>query len=157
MGGSYSNNYSSGGGFSNVYPIPDYQQSAVANFLANHTPSYPSYSALADDASNPVHPNVTLLAGNTGGIYNRIGRGVPDVAANGDNIAVYHGGHFQLSGGTSASAPIFGAIINRINEERLAANKSTLGFLNPTLYAHPEILNDIVNGTNPGCKLLLRC
>lgn len=33
--------------------------------------------------------------------------------------------------------------INRINEERIAAGKSVLGFLNPTLYAHPEILNDI--------------
>ena len=42
--------------------------------------------------------------------------------------------------------------INRINEERIAAGKSVLGFLNPTLYEHPEILNDITNGTNPGCK-----
>jgi hypothetical protein len=46
--------------------------------------------------------------------------------------------------------------INRINEERIAAGKSTLGFLNPTLYEHPQILNDITNGTNPGCTLC-RC
>lgn len=94
---------------------------------------------------------MTALAGDTGGIYNRIGRGVPDVAANGDNIAVYVGGEFQLSGGTSAATPIFASVINRIIEERLAIGKGPLGFLNPTLYAHPEILNDITNGTNPAC------
>jgi hypothetical protein len=32
--------------------------------------------------------DIGALAGSTGGIYNRIGRGIPDVAANGDNIAV---------------------------------------------------------------------
>lgn len=26
-----------------------------------------------------------------------------------------------------------------------------MGFVNPALYSHPEILNDITNGTNPGC------
>lgn len=26
-----------------------------------------------------------------------------------------------------------------------------VGFVNPTLYAHPEVLNDIVNGSNPNC------
>lgn len=37
----YAVNYSSGGGFSNVYPIPDYQKSAVATFFAEHNPPYP--------------------------------------------------------------------------------------------------------------------
>lgn len=151
----YSVNFSSGGGFSNIFPIPSYQKSAVATFFADHNPIYPYYSSLASNAPNPVHPNVTLLSGTTGGIYNRIGRGVPDVAANGDNIAVYVNATFQLSGGTSASTPIFASIINRINEERIAVGKSSLGFLNPTLYAHPEILNDITNGTNPGCKFFV--
>ncbi len=47
--------------------------------------------------------------------------------------------------------PIFASIINRINEERLAVGKSTVGFVNPVLYANPEILNDITRGENPGC------
>jgi len=38
-----------------------------------------------------------------------------------------------------------------LNEERIAAGKSTVGFVNPVLYANPGILNDIVNGTNLGC------
>ncbi len=75
----------------------------------------------------------------------------PDVAANGDNIAFYLNGNFQTAAGTSASTPIFASLINRINELRLNAGKSAVGFLNPALYAHPEILNDITNGTNPGC------
>lgn len=39
----------------------------------------------------------------------------------------------------------------QINEERLAEGKGAVGFINPVLYKHPEVLNDIVNGTNLGC------
>ena len=148
----YHVNFSSGGGFSNVYAAPKYQQSALAHYFKNHDPGYPHYSALVSNANDiTALPNITHLVGNTKGIYNRIGRGVPDVAAVGDNIAVYVGGNFSLSGGTSASTPIFAAVINRINEERLAANKSSLGFLNPAMYKNPSMFRDIVNGTNPGC------
>lgn len=75
----------------------------------------------------------------------------PDVAAVGDNIATFTRGRYLPNGGTSASTPIFASLINRINEQRLNAGKTTIGFINPVLYAHPEILNDITNGTNPGC------
>jgi len=37
-------------------------------------------------------------------------------------------------------------VINRINEERLNAGKGPIGFLNPSLYANPSMLNDITNG-----------
>ena len=138
-------NYSSGGGFSNVYPVPSYQQAAVDTFFSEHNPEYPYYSTLLNSSDQFAD------LGSQGGIYNRIGRGIPDVAANGDNTAVYVGGEFMRGGGTSASTPIFASIVNRINEERLAAGKAAVGFLNPTLYEHPEVLNDITNGTNPGC------
>ena len=68
------------------------------------------------------------------------------MSANGDNIAVYVGGEYGLSGGTSASTPIFASVINRINEERLNHGKGPIGFLNPSLYANPSMLNDIKNG-----------
>lgn len=72
-----------------MYPIPKYQQSAVATFFKKHNPPYPYYSALAGDTNNITKlPDIGALAGSSGGIYNRIGRGIPDVAANGDNIAV---------------------------------------------------------------------
>lgn len=32
--------------------------------------------------------------------------------------------------------------INRINDERIAVGKSPVGFINPVLYEHPEVLND---------------
>ncbi|KAL9095883.1 MAG: hypothetical protein Q9165_001880 [Trypethelium subeluteriae] len=154
----YQVNFSSGGGFSNVYAIPDYQQSAVSSFFANHNPPYPYYSGLANSTGD-IHdiftrPNATQLRAGTNGIYNRIGRGVPDVAANGDNGATYVAGAFILDGGTSQSTPIFASIINRIVEERIKVGKGPLGFLNPALYANPSMLNDITNGTNPGCGTL---
>ena len=73
-------------------------------------------------------------------------------ALDGDNIATYVGGAFTLEGGTSASSPIFAALVNRIIEERIKVGKGPVGFINPVLYEHPEVLNDIVNGTNPGCE-----
>jgi len=83
-------------------------------------------------------------------------------------VVIFTGGREGLIGGTSASSPAFAAILNRINEERIAAGKSTIGFVNPTLvsfkidskhtlelrpsqYAHPDVLHDIVKGTNAGC------
>ncbi|KAK5685829.1 hypothetical protein LTS10_001942 [Elasticomyces elasticus] len=133
----YRGAYSSGGGFSNIFPIPSYQSSAVATYFADHNPPYPYYFDGQYNSSD--------------GLYNRNGRGIPDVAANGDNIAVYLAGKFKTEGGTSASSPIFAALVVRINEERIKAGKGPVGFINPTLYSHPYVLNDIVNGTNPGC------
>ena len=80
-GPSYSIDYSSGGGFSNLYPIPAYQKSAVAKFFAEHDPPYPYYSGLvpvSDDVYE--HPDVVGLVRSSGGVYNRIGRGIPDVS-----------------------------------------------------------------------------
>lgn len=135
----YASAFSSGGGFSNIYSVPSYQQKAVAAYFANHKPSYKSY---------PFNSTI----GANGGIYNAGGRGYPDVAANGDNIVTYNQGVWGLSGGTSASTPIFASIVNRINEERLNAGKKTIGFINPALYSNPQILNDIKNGSNPNCN-----
>ncbi|KAH8798958.1 aorsin [Hyaloscypha sp. PMI_1271] len=132
--------YSSGGGFSNIYARPDYQKHAVSKYLRDHKPPYPCYESISNSSF-----------GKHGGLFNRLGRAYPDVAANGDNIVVFINGEFQISGGTSASTPIFASLINRINELRLNAGKSTVGFINPALYSHPEMLNDITNGTNPGC------
>lgn len=41
------------------------------------------------------------------------------------------------------SAPIIAAIFSRINEARLKAGKGFVGFVNPVLYANPEMFNDI--------------
>jgi tripeptidyl-peptidase-1 len=69
------------------------------------------------------------------------------------NILNVYGPNAQLEAqaGTSASTPIFAAIINRINEERLAVGKSTVGFVNPVLYKYPQIFNDVIEGNNSIC------
>jgi tripeptidyl-peptidase-1 len=38
-----------------------------------------------------------------------------------------------------------------VNSARLSAGKGPIGFINPTLYDHPDILNDITMGGNQGC------
>lgn len=132
--------FASGGGFSNIYPIPSYQAAAVANYFATSPPPYPSYSSTNNDSF-----------GAGGGIFNRNGRGYPDVSAVGDNIVIFNMGAPTLIGGTSASSPTFASVLNRINEERIAQGKSTVGFVNPVLYQNPTALHDITVGSNPGC------
>lgn len=129
--------YSSGGGFSNIFSTPSYQKSALQTYFSQHNPSW-------------LIPYG--LGSNQNGNYNKTGRGYPDVAANGWNIASVKDGNIFGSYGTSASAPIFAALINRINEVRLNSGKGSLGFLNPTMYANPSMFNDITNGSNPGCN-----
>lgn len=79
-------------------------------------------------------------------------RGYPDISANGNGIAIIFQGEFILVDGTSASAPIIGGVISLINEQRKNDGKSTVGFINPVLYANPSALNDITSGDNPGCS-----
>jgi tripeptidyl-peptidase I len=119
----------SGGGFSNVFPMPSYQKNAMATYFASHMPPYG-----ADRYNN-----------------SQAVRGYPDVSANGVNYVVAVNGQFSLAFGTSASCPTFAALVNMINAQRINAKKSPVGFLNPTLYANPQVLNDVTVGGNQGC------
>lgn len=117
----------SGGGFSNIFTRPDYQKDAVTTYLDKYAPKYNE------------------------SVYNRTGRGFPDVSAMGLNVTTVYLGRTYGVGGTSASAPIFGAILTLINEERLQVGKKSIGFANPVFYKHPEMFNDVTEGKNPGC------
>jgi len=81
--------------------------------------------------------------------YYAPGRAYPDVAAFGQNVQVVSNGKTQGVSGTSCSAPIFAGIIALINAQLLAAGKPPLGFLNPWLYANPQMFTDITKGSNP--------
>ena len=131
----------SGGGFSNLFNTSDYQTQAVSDYFTKYPPPYAYYESVNNNSF-----------GAGGGVYNRKGRGYPDVSAIGDNINIYVYGYFEPSAGTSASTPIVASIVNRINEERLEAGKSPVGFLNYALYKNPTMLNDVVSGTNDGCS-----
>ncbi len=119
----------SGGGFSNVFDLPSYQEIAVRNWFADYPPPY-----------------TAAQFNNT-----QTSRGYPDVSANGANYIIAIDGIFDLVYGTSASSPVFAAIVTLLNGERMKQNKTSIGFLNPSLYANPSVLNDITNGTNMGC------
>lgn len=125
--------FGSSGGFSNIFPQPAYQADAVNAYFTNSPPPYTYYNT----TYNATHPD---------GRYNRGGRGYPDVSATGQNFAGFVNERSALIAGTSVSAPVFAALIARINSARFDAGKGALGFLNPTLYAHPEVFNDIVTG-----------
>ncbi|XP_073517305.1 tripeptidyl-peptidase 1 [Phyllobates terribilis] len=120
--------YISGGGFSNFFPMPDYQVSAVSKYFTSSVKMPPeSY-------------------------YNRSGRAYPDVAALSDNYwVVMNRVPVPWVSGTSASTPVFGGILALINDQRIQRGLSPLGFLNPALYRLRG--NDALYDVTEGCHL----
>ena len=56
---------------------------------------------------------------------------------------------YSLVSGTSAACPVMAGMISLVNSARRANGNSTLGWLNPALYAlHPAFVNDITSGDN---------
>ncbi|KDQ15066.1 hypothetical protein BOTBODRAFT_301248 [Botryobasidium botryosum FD-172 SS1] len=119
----------SGGGFSDVFPMPEYQKTAVAKYFKDYNPPY------------------------TAKQYNnsQMTRGFPDISANGANYVVAINGNFSLVYGTSASSPVAGSIFTLINDARFARGLGPIGFINPVLYKNAWALNDITMGGNQGC------
>jgi len=121
--------FSSGGGFSNYFPMPDYQKRAVEQYLANNS-HFPQYS----------------------GLFNPNGRAYPDIAAQGVNISFVWGGSLNILDGTSASCPTVAGVLALVNDALVAAGKPVLGFLNPWLYSKGyAAFNDILSGGSLGC------
>jgi kumamolisin len=80
-----------------------------------------------------------------------VGRGVPDGAGDADpasGYSVYVDGGKTVIGGTSAVAPLWAALIARINQSIGAA----AGFLNPFLYSPSGVatFHDVTSGNNDG-------
>lgn len=74
-------------------------------------------------------------------------RGVPDVAGDASPASGYDvvvDAQATIVGGTSAVAPLWAGLIARLN----ASLGKPLGYLNPILYQHPGVLNDITQGDN---------
>ncbi|TFK66565.1 tripeptidyl peptidase A [Pluteus cervinus] len=118
----------SGGGFSNYFPRPSYQDEAVSGYLK------------------------ALKPGTYEGLYNASGRGYPDIAAQGDRFRIIVGGSPVSIGGTSASAPTIAGFIALLNDYRLTRSLPPLGFLNPFIYQKGYAgFTDILSGHNSGC------
>jgi kumamolisin len=107
---------STGGGVSDTFALPPWQQNVGVPHSAN-----------------------------PGG---RVGRGVPDVAGDADPATGYRilvDGQQAIFGGTSAVAPLWAALIARLNQ-RLS---KPVGYLNPLLYRPlPDACHDITSGNN---------
>jgi tripeptidyl-peptidase I len=122
--------FASGGGFSNYFDVPAYQAAAVETYFATTPLSFSGYLEIGNNYS---------AVGN--GVYKIGGRGYPDVSAIGDNFVFRSNGKWGLVGGTSLSAPVWASVLTRINEERLAAGKKTVGYVNPTFVSQfPRVL-----------------
>jgi kumamolisin len=112
-----------GGGISDITPVPGWQEGKVPR---------------------------SINAGNFAG------RAIPDVAADADPATGYltmSGGQLGVVGGTSASAPLWGSLITRIN----ALIKGRVGNFNALLYGTlgPNgVLRDITSGNNDTDGLL---
>jgi kumamolisin len=107
---------SSGGGISSFFPVPSWQAGAAA--LTSQGTSIPL-----------------------------VNRGVPDVAGDADPATGYDvriDGTDSVIGGTSAVAPLWAALVARINS---IAGKPA-GYVNPQLYRNPTALRDVTQGDN---------
>lgn len=111
-------NFSSGGGFSDFYPMPQFQKSVL-----------------------PIT------------FKKKKKRGIPDVAANASTtpgIILNVSNTIQVSMGTSASTPLWAALITRINQKLNELNLPHVGFINPFIY-HDEfrpLFNQVLHGEN---------
>merc|ERR1712190_406608 len=117
----------SSGGFSNYWPMPDYQKDAVAAYLKQQG----------------------LPPASRG--YNTSGRGYPDIAAQATNFIVVVGLPIPGVAGTSCASPTAAGVFSLLNDLRLQNGKSTLGFLNPLIYQHASAFNDVTTGSGSGC------
>ncbi|KAK1751148.1 subtilisin-like protein [Echria macrotheca] len=116
----------SSGGFSIYHSRPAYQKAVVSSYLESINDTYASY-------------------------FNREGRAIPDVSAQGSNFAVYDKGYLSMMSGTSASAPVFAGIVALLNAARKTKGEPPLGFLNPWLYNVTHAFTDVTSGYGGGC------
>ncbi|KAH9172029.1 subtilisin-like protein [Lactarius sanguifluus] len=118
----------SGGGFSNYFQRPDYQNDVVDTFLRR-------------------------LGSKYDGMYTPGGRGFPDISAQAIRYLIVVNTDPYFMSGTSCSAPTAAGIISLLNDFLISEGKKPLGFLNPWLYDRGlRGLNDITSGSNPGCN-----
>ncbi|KAH8979410.1 subtilisin-like protein [Lactarius akahatsu] len=95
----------SGGGFSNHFSRPAYQDGAVATYLEH-------------------------LGSRYDGLYNANGRGIPDISAQAHGCMIFFRRRESMIDGTSCAVPIAAGIVSLLNDYRLSKGKTPLGFLN---------------------------
>lgn len=136
--------WAGGGGISNIWPMPNWQQGpGVNNSYTSGTP------CKATSGNCREVPDVSLNAdGNTGYLV-----GCTVAAAGCSN------GSWFIIGGTSAAAPMWAAFMALTNEKTLHEGGFNIGFINPYLYqidqnangtSYANDFHDITTGNNDG-------
>ncbi|KAF4343317.1 tripeptidyl-peptidase 1 precursor [Fusarium beomiforme] len=121
---------SGGGGFSDLFSRPAYQDKVVKDYLKKNENKWKKWQKY----------------------ISKDGRAFPDVAALASGHQVMVNGQQFTAGGTSAATPTVGAIIALLNNERFKKGKPAMGFLNPWLYkTGNEGFTDILEGNTSGC------
>jgi tripeptidyl-peptidase I len=130
----------SGGGFSTYFGVPSWQNKSVEYYFSHLTPS---------EEPKPG--------------YNPQGRGIPDISLIGVDYQVVVGGFVQTLFGTSCTSPVLAAFVSLVNSKRITEGKSSIGWINPTLYAvgynntvgigniFGASFNDVRSGNNSCC------
>ena len=125
-----------GGGFSNYYDTPKYQQAVVEGYLRRAPMPPPTW-------------------------YRASGRAYPDISAIATNYPIYVNGTLIPIGGTSASTPLIAAMVTLLNDALLNMGVGPLGFMNPFLYrtaaTNPAAFTDITFGNNACSANATRC
>ncbi|KAI9172589.1 Hercynylcysteine sulfoxide lyase [Paramyrothecium foliicola] len=118
----------SGGGFSQIFPRPDWQDETVDEYI-------------------------TGLDGFLEPYYNGSMRAVPDISALGTQFATIVASQVIRLEGTSASTPVLAAMIALINDARVREGKKVLGWINELLYSKEvrDVLQDITEGQSESC------
>ena len=128
--------FGSGGGFTNFgisgFETPQWQQAAVQSFLKK-------------SANSTIKPSPEG--------FNPLGRALPDVSAFGESVVIYYitpenDTRPIAMMGTSVSAPLFTALVSRLNLLRSAESLPPMGFINPWLYSYPHMMKDVTVGAN---------
>lgn len=125
----------SGAGWSNLNKAPAWQRNISSAYL------------------DALPHNVTKYVNTTG-------RGITDVSAFGEAIAVVVSNTTQTVAGTSASAPIWAAHLALVNSALRQKGKKNVGFVHPRLYQAGQAqgaVTDIVHGTTCGCPDINLC
>jgi tripeptidyl-peptidase-1 len=121
--------FTSGGGFSNYFARPSYQDAQVSAYLSANS-NFKQY----------------------GSQFNASGRAYPDIAAQSVSFATVWDGSVIAVDGTSAASPAAAGVLALVNDALIAAGKAPLGFLNPWLYkTGSSAFTDILSGNSAGC------
>lgn len=121
------NGFASGSGFSNYFPRPKWQETAVERYL----------DTIGDQFE---------------GLYNCSGRAYPDLAAQAYRYIIFYNATVRTVDGTSCAAPTVSSIFSLVNDALIAKGKPPMGWLNPWLYQQGfAAFTDVVNGSSIGC------